>query len=113
MRTGIQSPGSLNVNTGCSRSSVVTKTRCIFGLSAIRQKLTPFGASRILVNRPDCDSRDQTVLAVVQKKRFLSVQVIPRIESELSSCVRGIFRVVFLFRSISSTAGLESTLLIR
>src|SRR5206468_6581968 len=91
MRTGIHSPGSLNVNTGCSRSSVVTKTRCIFGSYAIRQKLTSFGASRILVNRPDCGSRDQRALAVVQKKRFLFVQVIPRSESEASSCVNRIF----------------------
>jgi hypothetical protein len=52
-------------------------------------------------------------LAVVQKKRFLSVQVIARSEPELSNCVSRIFRVAFLFRSISSTAGLESISLIR
>jgi hypothetical protein len=57
MRTGIHSAGSLNVKIGCSRSSVVTKTRCIFGSYAIRQKLTPVGASRILVSRPDSGSK--------------------------------------------------------
>src|SRR5512132_3254293 len=112
MRTGINSAGSLNVKIGYSRSSVITKTRCIFGSYAIRQKLTPVGASRILVNRPDSGSKDQIALAVVQKKRFLCVQVIPRSQSELSSCVNRIFRVVFLFRSISSTAGLDSMSLI-
>src|SRR5437879_13111794 len=85
MRTGVHSAGSLNVKIGCSRSFVVTKTRCIFGSYAILQKLTPVGASRILINRSDSGSKDQTALAVVQKKRFLFVQVIPRSESELSS----------------------------
>lgn len=89
------------------------KTRCIFGSYAIRQKLTPVGASRILVNRPDSGSKDQIALAVVQKKRFLCMQVIPRSESDPSSCVSRIFRVVFFFRSISSTAGLDSMSLIR
>src|SRR5438067_13383851 len=107
MRTGVHSAGSLNVKIGCSRSFVVTKTRCIFGSYAILQKLTSVGASRILVNRSDSGSKEQTPLAVVQRTRLLFVQVIPRSEPELSSCVNRIFRVVFLFRPIASTAGLD------